>query len=186
MVTQALDSARSVVLAAVPNAVGLSRAMVGTALAQWGLMRIADDAELVVSELVTNAVRAVGSVADRPLSWEELRDVGMIQVRAMAGPSWVIVAVWDSDPAVPQLREDAPDEAESGRGLVIVDALATRWGTYSASGGKVTWARVDAPPLPVTAAGLPQRVRAQVEPYAPAVQWNPDLLNRVYDGLKAL
>jgi anti-sigma regulatory factor (Ser/Thr protein kinase) len=173
----AVDNADSIVLAARPNAVGLSRAMVAAAMKRWGLARMTDDAVLIVSELVANAVQATGSVAER-LPWEHLRDVGMIKVQIARRNSCVLVEVWDNDPTTPPELRNAPPEAESGRGLMIVDALAARWGHYPSRGGKIVWAQVGD--------GLPQRIRQHIEPYEPAVQWDRNLLNRLSDGLKAL
>ncbi len=179
------SAADSIVLAARPSAVGLARLMVAAAVRRWGLAGIAEESALIVSELVTNAVKATGSVADT-LTWDQLRDVGMIKVQVARGDSCLMVEVWDSDPAALPELTDAPGEAESGRGLVLVDALSARWGHYRMRGGKVVWASVDVPPLPVTAAGLPQRARAQVEPYEPSMRYDRELLNRVYDGLRGL
>lgn len=171
------NSSHSIVLAARPNAVALARTMVTAALRRWGLERLAGDAEMAISELVTNAVQATGSLAER-LSWEQLRDVGMIKVQVTRGPSCVLVEVWDSDSATPPELRDAPPEAESGRGLVIVDALAACWGCYPSGGGKVVWAQVGE--------GLPHRARQHAEPYAPAITLDAAVLHRVHDGLKAL
>ena len=56
----------SVTLAATPEAVGCSRRMVHRALSRWGLAALAEDAELVVSEIVTNSLKATGLADARP------------------------------------------------------------------------------------------------------------------------
>jgi hypothetical protein len=55
----------------------------------------------------------------------------------------VLVSVRDSCPGIPTRRDAAPD-AEAGRGLLLVEHLSTRWGSYpsEASSGKVVWALV--------------------------------------------
>jgi anti-sigma regulatory factor (Ser/Thr protein kinase) len=171
------DNADSIVLAARPRAVALARTMVTAALRRWSLAQLAGDAEMVVSELVTNAVQATGSLAER-LSWEQLRDVGMVKVQVTRGASCVLVEVWDSDSATPPEVRDAPPGAEGGRGLVIVDALAACWGHYPTRGGKVVWAQLGQ--------GLPQRVRQHVQPYEPPVHLDAAVLHRVHEGLKGL
>lgn len=120
---------------------GLARTLTKTQLHNWGYVHISDDAVLVVSELVTNAVAAA--------SGEEIR----LQVsRDVAG---VVIAVWDASTARPRARpvvdtaRDALDVTEEhwddngGRGLPIVAALAVECGhTPDPSGGKWVWARL--------------------------------------------
>jgi|SRR5579875_1448130 len=172
-----LNRSDSLVLAARPNAVGLARTMVTAALRRWGLERLVGDAALITSELVTNAIEATGSTAER-LPWDQLKDVGLIKVHVTRGGGCVLLEVWDPAPAaLPELR-DAPADAETGRGLVIVDAIAAVWGYYPAAAGKVVWAQAGE--------GLPQRVRRHAQPYEPAVRLNPALLHRVHDKLKTL
>ncbi len=121
-------------LAALPNAVGSARRHTRDLLPRWDLAALTDTAELVVSELVTNAVKAVG--ATRPLTTVELR---LVPTRAS-----VFIEVWDPNPAPPTLKEPSWD-AESGRGLPLVDALSARWNVaYPRRGGKVVWCEVRA------------------------------------------
>lgn len=88
-----------------------------------------DDALLLTSELVTNAVRH-GS--------------GEITCRLWAGPEVVRLEVTDADPRLPHPVE-ADIGAESGRGLQIVDTVASRWGatTTGTEGGKTVWFELD-------------------------------------------
>ena len=86
-----------------------------------------DSAALVLSELVGNAVRHA--------------EGDMMRVRLRRDGSVLRIAVEDASPHIPQVRE--PDwEAESGRGMVIIDALAHRWGCAPTGTGKVVWADV--------------------------------------------
>ncbi len=79
-----LNRSGSLVLAVRPNAVGLARTMVTATLRRWGLERLAGDAALITSELVTNVIEATGSVAER-LPWDQLKDVGLIEVHITRG-----------------------------------------------------------------------------------------------------
>ncbi|MFD9602842.1 ATP-binding protein [Streptomyces sp. NPDC059970] len=94
------------------------RAEVFKAVAGSGIgEEIADSAKVVASELVSNAVRLCGP-------WAPV----IVQVQPQGDQ--VLVQVHDPEPAtVPQRRDQAPDnvEAEAGRGLWIVDALAPGW-----------------------------------------------------------
>ena len=83
-----------------------------------------DDVALVVSELVTNAV---------------LHGDGDIMLNVVVADDAVHVEVADAAPALPAPRA-APSDADSGRGLFIVDGVATRWGVRPAARGKVVWA----------------------------------------------
>jgi anti-sigma regulatory factor (Ser/Thr protein kinase) len=85
-------------------------------------------AVLLVSELVTNAVRHAGS----PLT-----------VAVSIGRAAVRVEVRDRSPRLPALREQHKAEDEWGRGLVLVDALANRWGAERLPSGKRVWFELD-------------------------------------------
>jgi anti-sigma regulatory factor (Ser/Thr protein kinase) len=114
-----------------------ARREVTRALARWGLPQLAPDAEVVVSELVANAVahvRTLGPVRDRRIG---------LTVRRV--PEGVLVEVHDagSQPPPRPAPEDFPDLAEGGRGLLIVGALTEGvWGTSPRphGAGKVVWA----------------------------------------------
>ena len=84
---------------------------------------LADEVSLLVSELASNAVRH----ARTPF-----------QVSLACDGSTVRVEVGDGDPALP-IRQDPVPEAVTGRGLLIVDALADRWGVEPAAVGKTVW-----------------------------------------------
>jgi anti-sigma regulatory factor (Ser/Thr protein kinase) len=118
-----------------------TRAMVRAVLATWGVAPdAAADAELVLSELVTNAVRA---------SAPRDRQVGIRLVRQPDGA--LRMEVSDTNAAEPERRDPAPGD-ESGYGLLLVDVLAHRWGTERrACGiGKTVWAQL--PPSPTSEA----------------------------------
>jgi anti-sigma regulatory factor (Ser/Thr protein kinase) len=86
-------------------------------LHEWGLRELADDAALIVSELVTNAADASAALSDRP----------PITLRLLADTARLIIEVWDQSPADPVVR-DADSDEECGRGLAVVAAFSTRWG----------------------------------------------------------
>jgi serine phosphatase RsbU (regulator of sigma subunit)/anti-sigma regulatory factor (Ser/Thr protein kinase) len=92
-------------------------------LREWGLEEVAFTTQLIVSELVTNAIR-YGSPP--------------IKVRLLYGRS-LICEVSDGSSTSPRLRRAATTD-EGGRGLFLVAQLAQRWGTRYTSDGKVIWA----------------------------------------------
>ncbi|MEU0369346.1 SpoIIE family protein phosphatase [Streptomyces sp. NPDC006283] len=101
---------------------GRARRLARRALARWGLEDLSDSVELLVSEVVTNAVR----YAERPVTLRLLRtDV----LRCEVG---------DDSPQLPRQRR-ARDTDEGGRGLFLVNRLARRWGATRLSTGKVVW-----------------------------------------------
>jgi len=105
-----------------------ARMLVRRRLRRWGLSELIPTAELLASELVTNAVRyAQGSIALRLV-----REGGLV------------CEVLDDSAALPRLRH-AGDEDERGRGLQVVSQLAQHWGARRTPSGKVVWCEL---PLP--------------------------------------
>ncbi|MET8541542.1 SpoIIE family protein phosphatase [Kitasatospora sp. NPDC004799] len=105
-----------------PAAVGEVRAAVAERLTAWGLAEAAFVTELILSELVTNAIR-YGS--------------GPIRVRLLRDRS-LICEVSDGSSTSPHLRYAATED-EGGRGLFLVAQFADRWGTRYTATGKVIW-----------------------------------------------
>ncbi|MFD7015984.1 SpoIIE family protein phosphatase [Streptomyces sp. NPDC059928] len=104
------------------TAPGRARRLARRALERWGLEELTDSVELLVSEVVTNAVR----YAERPVTLRLLKtDV----LRCEVG---------DDSPQLPRQRR-ARETDEGGRGLFLVNRLARRWGATRLSGGKVVW-----------------------------------------------
>jgi anti-sigma regulatory factor (Ser/Thr protein kinase) len=127
-------------LAALPSAVGAARAFVRLALAKWhGGAEQADDALLIVSELVTNAVRAVG-VVEVPPRWVDLGAVDLVTVTLTGLADSLVIEVRDPAPGLPVPAPAADPSAEGGRGLHLVAALSTRWGWTPDRRGKSVWA----------------------------------------------
>ncbi|WP_344383896.1 ATP-binding protein [Streptomyces thermolineatus] len=133
-----------------PRAVGVARRTLRAVLGGYGLRELADTAELLASELVTNAQRHTGGASLMRLSGVEGERVR--------------VGVWDTDPVVPppfdrpqrrggegrgggQRGGSAPFDpgGEGGRGLLLVRTWADRWGGYAlgeapfGAGGKLLW-----------------------------------------------
>jgi anti-sigma regulatory factor (Ser/Thr protein kinase) len=172
-------------LAALPTAVGCSRMLVRYALATVGLKPLIEPAELVMSELVTNAVKSTGVVDNEP-RWTELHDLALVKIRLVGTRTSLFVEVWDRDETLPTVQAPTLDQ-ENGRGLFIVEATCKRWDAFRANGGgKVVWGELEIPPETFTSAGLPKRQRTPGPRRAPEVKQNPELLRRVRDGLKDL
>src|SRR5579859_3574699 len=143
-------------LAAVPTAVRLARLFVRQRLSLWGLNRLINDAELVLSELVTNATIATGTTNPRP-RWSELHNLAVITIRLVITADSLLIEVCDRDPSPPVLKQ--PEQAdEAGRGLLIVDALCRRWDYFfPESGGKAVWGELAIPAHDLLPSGLPRR-----------------------------
>jgi anti-sigma regulatory factor (Ser/Thr protein kinase) len=91
-----------------------------------GAGRVIADAELIVSELLTNAIRA---------------NCSSTQVMLSTSDSALRIEVHDDAEGTPELRH--PDITEHrGRGLLIVSALSRRWGVEASNGGKRVWAEL--------------------------------------------
>ena len=106
----------------------LVRSAVSRQLTGWGLEELTFTTELILSELVTNAIRYGGD----PLHVRVLLD------------RTLICEVFDSSSTSPHLRYAAMTD-EGGRGLFLVAQLAERWGTRYTPDGKIIWAEQ---PLP--------------------------------------
>lgn len=106
-----------------------ARSAVRRALAAWGIDDPAGDAELLVSEIVSNAAEHAGG-----------RHIGLAlsRHREPGGQSGITCEVTDASPIRPRPRQAGPDE-ERGRGLAIVSTLATTSGVRAEPAGKTTW-----------------------------------------------
>ena len=120
----------ALVLPGIPESVPTARSRVRAALSFDGLGVYADDAAAITSELVTNAIQHVHGDG-----------TGTVRVRISRArnPEAVTVAVSDSSPDGPDMREATAD-GERGRGLRIVEALSAAWGWRSEEGGKTVFA----------------------------------------------
>jgi hypothetical protein len=130
---------------------------------------VIDVATLLVSELSTNAVRHI-----HPSTAPPFRDFALTLTYHYAAGR-LIVEVYDPDRRPPVLKP-AGEEAEGGRGLLLVQSLSSRWGyTYpTPTSGKVVWCEVEVP-----------RVEASVRT-ASAMRHDVRLLGRTLAGLQKL
>jgi anti-sigma regulatory factor (Ser/Thr protein kinase) len=126
-------------LAAAPGAVRVARHHVRQVLHEWGMRTSADTVELVVSEIVTNAVRASGALIDRR-SGVKAAAAAPVQLWLTSDRSRILIRVWDADHRPPQ-PQPAQLDAESGWGLRLVQALSLEWGYCTPNGqtGKIVW-----------------------------------------------
>jgi hypothetical protein len=122
-------------LGALPGAVPCARYHARLVLCEWRLNGLSDNAELLVSELVTNAIAASRSAgSDSPVRLWLLSDTAR-----------ALIVVWDACPHLP-VRMDVSADAESGRGLLLVEMISDQCGSYAtpAAGGKAVWALISA------------------------------------------
>ncbi len=113
------------------------RFILRTYLDSWGMSELADSATLALTELVANVVR---HVPDRRAT-----------VLLLSRPGGVRVEVSDTEPQVPEFStavDNFSDPADSGRGLLIVEAVTDRWGwyrtpTHPTHAGKTVWFECD-------------------------------------------
>jgi anti-sigma regulatory factor (Ser/Thr protein kinase) len=116
-------------LPAVSHSVRLSRHATRAALTAWQLAHVDEAATVLVSELVTNAVR-------------HAKGIDVVTVNLDAGRTWLRIEVQDTDRHWPQPRIPGRLD-ESGFGFVLVDALASNWGVRETEAGKAVWAKLD-------------------------------------------
>lgn len=114
----------SLELGALPGAVPSARLHTRAVLAEWGLEDLSDNAESVVAELVGNAVAA---------HQREHRDAP-VRLTLLAGLRAVLIIVRDAGGSSPAPSTPG-DDAEHGRGLILVEAFSARWDWRPAPGG---------------------------------------------------
>ncbi len=122
-------------LGALPSAVPCARLHARLVVQEWGLSTLADNVELVVSELITNALNASAGLGPAP----------SVRLWLLGDAGQVLILVWDASPYAP-IRTDVPAYAEAGRGLLLVEAASSQWGSSANSrGGKSVWALITTP-----------------------------------------
>ena len=112
---------------AAPVSAGQARTFVESVLAGAGLDDLAYTATLLVSELVANAILHSGTPLD---------------VVVRCGDERVRVEVHDGNPQLP-VRKHYSNMSGTGRGLMLVERMAARWGSERTAGGKVVWFELD-------------------------------------------
>lgn len=114
------------------RAVAESRRRLRDHLRQWGVPALADTAELLTTEIVTNALQHTGGGA-------------VLTATLSTGPARRLrVEVHDSLGRRPPGGARPADDATSGRGLLLVEALADTWGVQARGAGKVVWFEIAA------------------------------------------
>ena len=93
-----------------------------------GLADVADDAELLTAEVISNAIR---------------HSDGMLTVLVVRANDTIAITVSDNNPDVPSIPANPPDGlADSGRGLTVLANVAGDWGMSPSDGGKTVWFRL--------------------------------------------
>jgi anti-sigma regulatory factor (Ser/Thr protein kinase) len=120
-------------LAPLPTAIPCFRLHAVAVLTEWGLPRdLVEDAQMLVSELMTNAADASIVLPGRP----------PVTLRLLATGRTLIIEAWDQSPLDLQPRA-ADADGECGRGLTVVAALSGRWGSErTGHQRKVVWAEL--------------------------------------------
>ena len=113
-------------LGALPGAIPCARLHTTAVLWEWGMEALAQQAELAVSELVTNAVRASTGAAQPP---GDPPGLPVVALRLAGDHQRLLVEVSDHDPR-PPIPTVADPEHDGGRGLVLVAAVSEQWGYY--------------------------------------------------------
>ncbi len=99
----------------------------------WNMGNLVESGTQIACELATNALT-------------HTRDDSRVQLLLMYAAGTLRLEVRDEDPVSLPIKRDPSDPDESGRGLVIVDALSQRWGTRVTDSGKSIWAELDFTP----------------------------------------
>jgi hypothetical protein len=112
---------------------------------EWGQKSLTEDAELIVSELTTNAVTAT----------QAIDSLHPVRLWLLSDGSRTLILMGDASPHPPRPVDPDEDEADGGRGLLLVEALSCNWGWYflhTIDVTKVVWAELRIP-LPADQAG---------------------------------
>jgi anti-sigma regulatory factor (Ser/Thr protein kinase) len=128
----AIQLSSALEFAPLPTAVPCARLHTVHVLHEWGLRDLAGDAEMIMSELITNAIDAAAALPERP----------PVSLRLLVTEKSLRIEVWDRSPLDLEPREANADD-ECGRGLTVVAALSDRWG-WERTGHrrKVVWAEM--------------------------------------------
>lgn len=179
----------SLQLGALPTATPCARLHARHVFREWGITAIAETAELLVSEIVTNGVKAAQLLEQKPPIW----------LRISADSVRLLIEVWDGNIQPPQPRQlenglPSPGD-EGGRGLFLVEMLSRQWSwrLTEEPRGKVVWCELDVRETPDLEAGdaarpdsLPRRVPGVQQARAVRALNDPYTLRRVRSGLRRM
>jgi len=131
----------SLPLGALPGATPCARLHARAVLTEWNLGDLTEAAELIVSELVTNAVRA--STGEDGSPRYDRASMPVVVLRMASDRIRLLIEVWDAIPGAPATGHPGPED-EGGRGLMLVEAMCDRWHWQTVPGwpGKVVWAEL--------------------------------------------
>ena len=172
-------------LVALPTAVAVARMFIEDTLRRWHALFIEDHMGVLATELVSLAVEATGPASGT--NWTDITALNPIRLRMLGYQRTIVFEVTDVHPEPLVVAED--EELPQDHGLVLIDALASRWGSFLAPQGRVIWAEL--PVYERTAANLPLRPPAPTfDPPPSRHAWSSrhsvDFLRRVHDGLERL
>jgi anti-sigma regulatory factor (Ser/Thr protein kinase) len=127
-------------LGALTSAVPCARLHARVVMRQWELDEFTDT-ELIVSELVTNAIRASETLRGHRFNGRWTPGLPPVRLWLSSDKERVLIQVWDANDRLPIRRETKELDAESGRGLLLVETLCDRYGLYrlERASGKVLW-----------------------------------------------
>ncbi|MEV1249011.1 ATP-binding protein [Nonomuraea sp. NPDC049750] len=127
-------------LPAMASSVPTARMHTRALMAKWHLTHVVDDAELIVSEIVTNAIRATNIIPSQARYTELYDRMEVVCLYLYLLTPELVIEVWDPKREPPR-RHDATLDDEGGRGLFLVESLSQRWGIrWPPTGGKIVWA----------------------------------------------
>jgi hypothetical protein len=118
----------------VPTSLAIARSLVDRACRGWGLAELSEAVQLVVTEFVANVVRHARTE---------------MQLSLTVRRRYLHLAVRDGSTAPARLVGPMDELAESGRGLIVVEAVAATWGCFAVPDGKAVWATFRLPASPV-------------------------------------
>lgn len=129
-------------LPALAIAVGSARDHARQALRKWELVDLIGPAVQIVSELVTNSVRASEGLTTARFDGRWTVGSPSVRLWLSAGGGQLLIQVWDGDRRLPKPSVHEDLAAEHGRGLLLVETFCERYGVYRLKGasGKVVWA----------------------------------------------
>lgn len=129
-------------LGALASAVPCARLHAREVVRHWQLDDFADTVELIVSELITNAIQPSEALRSHQFNGRWAPGRPPVRVWLSSDKQHVLIQVWDANEQLPARQAMAEPDDESGRGLLLVEALCQHYGVYrlERASGKVVWA----------------------------------------------